>query len=64
MDIKKDGRINPTIFSAWQVGNIMACDASSNQKKMQFESEYKDWIDEQNMQFEHQGLWCDDSRLW
>ncbi len=43
---------------------MLACDASSNQKKTQFESEYKDWIDEQNMQFEHQGLWCDDSRLW
>ena len=64
MDIKKDGRINPTIFFTRQVGNVMACDSSSNQKKMQFESEYKDWIDEQNMQFEHQGLWCDDSRLW
>jgi hypothetical protein len=64
MDIKKDGRINPTIFSTLQAGNILACDASGNQKKMQFESEYKDWIDEQNMQFEHQGLWCDDSRLW
>ena len=64
MDIKKDGRINPTIFSTQQVGNILACDASSNQKKMQFESEYKDWIDEQNKQFEHQALWCDDSRLW
>jgi len=64
MDIKKDGRINPIIFSTRQVGNILPCDASFNQKKTQFESEYKDWIDEQNMQFEHQGLWCDDSRLW
>jgi hypothetical protein len=64
MDIKKDGRINPTIFSTPQVGNILPCDASGNQKKMQFESEYKDWIDEQNMQFEHQSLWCDDSRPW
>jgi hypothetical protein len=64
MDTKKDGRINPTIFSTLQVGNILSCDASSNQKKMQFESEYKDWIDEQNMQFEHQDLWCDDLRLW
>ena len=33
MDIKKGGRINPTIFSTRQVGNILACDASSNQKK-------------------------------
>jgi hypothetical protein len=64
MDIKKDGRINPTIFSTWQLGVILDCDANRNQKKMQFESEYKDWIDEQNMQFEHQGLWCDDSRPW
>jgi hypothetical protein len=64
MDIKKESRINLAIFSTLQVGNILACDASGNQKKMQFESEYKDWIDEQNMQFEHQGLWCDDSRLW
>ena len=64
MDTKKDGRINPTIFSTLQVGNILSYDASSNQKKMQFESEYKDWIDEQNKQFEHQALWCDDSRLW
>jgi hypothetical protein len=64
MYIKKDGRINPTIFSTRQVGPILTCNASCNQKKMQFESEYKDWIDDQNKQSEHQGLWCDDSRPW
>jgi hypothetical protein len=64
MHIKKGDRINPTIFSTRQVEARLTCDASCNQKKMQFESEYKDWIDVQNMQFEHQGLWCDDSRPW
>jgi hypothetical protein len=64
MHFKKDGRINPTIFSTEQVKGILTCDTSCNQKKMQFESEYKNWIDDQNMQFEHQGLWCDDSRSW
>ena len=42
MNIKKDGRINPTIFSTPQVGATLVCDASCNQKKMQFESEFKD----------------------
>ena len=64
MHIKKDDRSNFTIFSTGQVEARLACDTSCNQKKMQFESEYKDWIDEQNTQFEHQDLWCDDSRLW
>jgi hypothetical protein len=64
MHFKKDGRINPTIFSTEKAEAILACDTSCNQKKMQFESEYKDWIEDQNMQFEHQGLWCDDSRSW
>ena len=64
MHFKKDDHINPTIFSTGQVEAILACDTSCNQKKMQFESECKDWIDDQNMQFEHQGLWCDDSRSW
>jgi hypothetical protein len=63
MPIKKDGRIKAFITSAQQTEAVLAPDVSSNQKK-QFESDYKDWIDEQNMQFEHQGLWCDDSRLW
>ncbi len=64
MHTKKDGRINPTILSTAQLEAIPACDASCNQKKMQFESDYKDWVDEQNAQFEHQGLWCDDLRVW
>lgn len=64
MSIKKDDRINGCINSAHQKGAVLALDVSCNKKKMQFESDYKNWIDEQNMQFEHLGLWCDDSRLW
>jgi hypothetical protein len=61
MPIKKDGRINTFITSAQQIEAVLAPDVRCNQKK-QFELDYKDWIDEQNMQFEHRGLWCDDSR--
>jgi hypothetical protein len=61
MPIKKDGRINTFITSAQQTEAVLAPDVRCNQKK-QFELDFKDWIDEQNMQFEHRGLWCDDSR--
>jgi hypothetical protein len=64
MSIKKDDRSNGFINSAHQKKVEPALDVGCNQKKMQFESDYKDWIDEQNMQFDHQGLWCDDSRPW
>jgi hypothetical protein len=64
MSIKKDDRINGFINSAHQKEAVPALDVGCNKKKMQFESDYKDWINGQNMQFEHQGLWCDDSRLW
>ena len=64
MPIKKDGRIKAFITSAQQKEAVPALDVGFNKKKMQFESDYKDWINGQNMQFEHQGLWCDDSRLW
>ncbi len=64
MSIKKDDRINGFINSAHQKEDVLALDVSCNKKKMQFESDYKNWIDEQNMQFVHLGLWCDDSRLW
>ena len=63
MSIKKDDRINGFINSAQQTEAVLAPDVSCNQKT-QFESDYKDWIDEQNMQFEYQGLWCDDLRSW
>ena len=63
MPIKKDGRIKAFITSAQQTEAVQAPDVSCNQKK-QFESDYKDWIDETNMQFEYQGLWCDDFRSW
>ena len=61
MPIKKDGRINTFITSAQQTEAVLTPDVRCNQKK-QFELDFKDWIDEQNMQFEHRGLWCDDSR--
>ena len=61
MPIKKDGRINTFLTSAQQTEAVLAPDVRCNQKK-QFELDFKDWIDEQNMQFEHRGLWCDDSR--
>ncbi|MDP3122767.1 hypothetical protein [Polynucleobacter sp.] len=64
MSIKKDDRINGFINSAHQKEAVPALDVGFNKKKMQFESDYKDWINGQNMQFEYQGLWCDDSRLW
>jgi hypothetical protein len=63
MPIKKDGRFKAFITSAQQTVAVLDPDVSCNQKK-QFESGHKDWINDQNMQFEHQGLWCDDLRSW
>jgi hypothetical protein len=64
MSIIKDDRINGFINSAHQREAVPALNVGCNKKKMQFESDYKDWINGQNMQLEYQGLWCDDSRLW
>lgn len=63
MSVKKEGRINAFIPSPQQNVAVPVADARFNQKK-QFELDFKDWIDEQNMQFECQGLWCDDLRSW
>lgn len=63
MSIKKEGRINTFMPSPQQNVAVPAADVDRNQKK-QFESGYKDWVDEQNTLFERQGLWCADLRVW
>ncbi|CAM3797928.1 MULTISPECIES: type II toxin-antitoxin system Phd/YefM family antitoxin [Polynucleobacter] len=62
--VQKDGRIDTVIMSAQQFDALLAADVNRDQKKKQFESDYKYWIDEQNARFERHGLWCDDMRTW
>ena len=62
--VEKDGRIDTVIISAQQFESMRTSDSGHDQKKKQFESDYKHWINEQNTQFERHGLWCDDVRTW
>lgn len=62
--VEKDGRIDTVILSAQQFESMRTSDSGQDQKKKQFESDYKLWINEQNTQFERHGLWCDDVRAW
>jgi PHD/YefM family antitoxin component YafN of YafNO toxin-antitoxin module len=64
--VEKDGRIETVILSLEQfeaLGNIKN-DQSLSSRRKQFEERYGAWLNQQNMQFDEVGLWCDDLRVW
>lgn len=64
--VEKDGRPDSVIVS---YADYQALAASARQKTMaqrrrEFNETYKDWIAEQNRDFEQNGLWCEGLVPW
>jgi PHD/YefM family antitoxin component YafN of YafNO toxin-antitoxin module len=64
--VEKDGRIDSVILSAQQFEALKATDQvkSLAARQKAFNHTHKAWIEEQNVRFEKNGLWCDDLRVW
>jgi hypothetical protein len=60
----RDGRVDSVILSAKKSEEAIAVNLNQSHKKNPFESDYADWLKEQNIRFEKQGLWCDDISVW
>ncbi len=64
--IEKDGRPDTVMldFESYQALKEAARPKSLSQRQQEFNERYKDWIREQNEQFEKHGLWCDGLVTW
>lgn len=64
--VEKGGRVDSVILSVEQFEALKASrpPKSMEQRRMEFNEQYKDWIAEQNRQFDAHGLWCDGVVAW
>ena len=64
--IEKDGRLDSVIvsFDTFQALQQAQAPVSFEDRKREFEEEYKDWIDAQNAHHASQGLWCEGLVAW
>jgi prevent-host-death family protein len=64
--IEKAGRPHSVVISNERYEELLKAEAGESlaQRKRQFNAQYKDWIAEQNRQFEARGVWNDELRLW
>jgi prevent-host-death family protein len=64
--IEKGGRVDSVVMSLEQFEALRrsAQSPSLAQRRRAFNAQYRDWIAEQNRDFEQHGLWCDGWVAW
>jgi prevent-host-death family protein len=69
--IEKSGRRHSVLISAAHYDALVAAQASAQKSPRkardagrEFYEKYKDWVDEQNRQFEKYGIWNQEFRTW
>jgi prevent-host-death family protein len=64
--IEKGGRVDSVVVSLEQFEMLRrgAQAPSLAQRRRAFNTQYRDWIAEQNQHFEQYGLWCDGLVAW
>lgn len=64
--VEKGGKPDSVIvsFEEFSVLSDARAQQTLAQRRRAFNETYKDWLDEQNQQFEKHGLWCDGLVSW
>jgi prevent-host-death family protein len=64
--IEKAGRHHSVVISSERYEQLLRAEAGANlsQRRRRFNEQYKEWLAEQQRQFEEHGLWNDGLRMW
>lgn len=68
--IDKSGRRHSVVISAGRYEELLRAEqgggqpASMEERRVRFNEQYKDWIEEQNRRVREQGVWNEEFRRW